>query len=298
MAGWKGQSRGGKAGYSVFIFLINHLGLGAAYTLLAFVALYFIPAAPKSTSDTWRYARRVLGYGYVKSAWLVYRNYFAFGQSIIDRTAISAGMQDKFHFEFDGLDGIVDALGDGKGVITIGAHFGNWAAGEPFFREYCKRLNLVMFDNEHSDIKKILENNRAAERGFKIIPVNADNLAHIFMITDALRKGEAVSFLGDRYVNEDKLLAADFMGRTASFPAGPYILAGKMGVPVFFYMPVRRPHRTFRFRFVRADIPAPRSVTHPEQQILGQFISVLEEEMCVCPEQWYNYFDFWKFRKR
>lgn len=94
------------------------------------------------------------------------------------------------------------------------------------------------------------------------------------------------------------LLAADFMGRTASFPAGPYILAGKMGVPVFFYMPVRRPHRTFRFRFVRADIPAPRSVTHPEQQILGQFISVLEEEMCVCPEQWYNYFDFWKFRKR
>ena len=42
--GWKGKSRGGKTGYSIFIYLIRHAGLFPAYFLLVFVAAYFVPA--------------------------------------------------------------------------------------------------------------------------------------------------------------------------------------------------------------------------------------------------------------
>ncbi len=34
-----------------------------------------------------------------------------------------------------------------------------------------------------------------------------------------------------------------------------------------------------------------------ENMILGQFIRSLENEMKQHPEQWYNYYDFWKLKK-
>ena len=76
---WQGKSRGGKTGYQIFIFLIRHCGVKAAYFLLFFVALYFIASAPSSTADIWRYARKILGYGRMKSVAFIFRNYFSFG---------------------------------------------------------------------------------------------------------------------------------------------------------------------------------------------------------------------------
>lgn len=295
-AEWKGRSRGGRTGYLIFIFLLRHLGLGAAYTLLSLVSLYYIPAAPHSTSEIWRYARRILHYGRLRSAFFIYRNYFAFGQSIIDKVAISSGLEDRFKYEFEGADPVFEAFRNRTGIVTIGAHFGNWAAGEPFFRDFGAILNIVMYDNEHADIKKVLERNSEYGKSFKIIPVNKDNLAHVFMITEALDRGEAVSFLGDRYLNQDKLMESTLLGRKVKFPSGPFLISSRMKVPVCFYFAVREKGRCYRFRFVKADVPQrSKDCPHPEQYVLDQFASVLAGEMLRHPEQWYNYYDFWNF---
>ncbi|MGM9738139.1 MAG: acyltransferase [Candidatus Cryptobacteroides sp.] len=296
--GWRGRSRGGKTGYRIFIYLLEKAGLGAAYSLLFFVALYYIPAAPHSTAEMWRYSRRILGYSPLKSILFIYRNYYAFGQSIIDKVAISSGMEDRFSFTFQGADPVFRAFREGQGAITIGAHFGNWAAGEPFFRKYGARLNLVMYDNESEDIKEVLDKNSEYGKSFKVIPVNKDNLAHIFMITEALDRGEVVSFLGDRYVNNEKLLKADLLGREVNFPSGPFLLASKMKVPVYFYFAVREGHRKYRFSFIRADIPERSKGVRPENEVLRQFAGALGSELSGHPEQWYNYYDFWGFREK
>lgn len=293
--GWKGRSRGGRTGYRIFIFLLKKAGLGAAYALLCPVALYFIPAAPRSTVQIWRYARRILGYGILRSAAFIYLNYYSFGRSIIDKVAISSGLEDRFRFTFEGADPVFRAFREGQGAITVSAHFGNWAAGEPFFRKYGARLNLVMYDNETEEVKEVLEKDSGYGRSFKIIPVNKDNLAHIFMITEALDRGEVVSFLGDRYVNSDKLMEASLMGRKVRFPSGPFILSARMKVPVYFYFAVREKGRRYNFRFIRAEVPSRDVDRHPEQVVLQQFAAALEKEIAARPEQWYNYYDFWGF---
>ena len=293
--GWKGRSRGGKAGYEIFIFLIRHFGVKTAYLLLLLVSLYFIPAAPASTVSIWRYARRILGYGRCRSALFIFRNYYSFGQSIIDRVAVSSGLAGRFQYRFEGRDVLQDALKSGKGTVIIGAHFGNWAAGEHFFREYRQKLNLVMFDNEHSDIKEVLEKNRDPLSSFKIIPVNKDGLEHVFLITEALNRGELVCFLGDRYVNDEKLLEHSLMGRSAKFPPGPFILASRLNVPAVFYFATRERRMTYRFRFVRVEVPNMKK--NAENAVLEQFAGTLEEEMRRHPEQWYNYYDFWDLGK-
>lgn len=73
-----------------------------------------------------------------------------------------------------------------------------------------------MYDAEHQKIKEILKKN-GQQQPYKIIPVNEDNLAHIFKITEALDHKEYVCFQGDRYLNADKLLTCKFMGHEAHF---------------------------------------------------------------------------------
>ena len=96
-----------------------------------------------------------------------------------------------------------------------------------------------MYDAEHQKIKEILKKN-GQQQPYKIIPVNEDNLAHIFRITEALDHKEYVCFQGDRYLNADKLLTLQVHGtRSTIFPIGPFLLASRMKVPVVFYFAMR-----------------------------------------------------------
>ena len=94
---------------------------------------------------------------------------------LIDKVAIGNGMTGKYHFKFENYQAFLDVLNGNTGVIMIGAHVGNWEIGAPFFDEYGKKINIVMFDAEHERIKEILEKN-ASTRDYKIIPVNEDSL--------------------------------------------------------------------------------------------------------------------------
>lgn len=286
---WQGKSRGGRTGYQIFIFLIRHLGVRSAYVLLFFVSLYFIPAAPKSTRTIWAYARKILKYNVFASVLFIWKNYFSFGKSLIDKTAISSGLSGRYNYQFDGIEPVLKSIEEGSGAIFICAHFGNWAAGESFFRKHNAKMNLVMYDNEYESIKQVLEKNNASGCLFNVIPVNGDSLAHVFMITEALERGESVCFMGDRYLNEDKLIAAELMGKKVSLPYGPFLLASRMKVPVFFFFSERLGNMTYNFKFRQASVPA----RNGQNEIAAQFTSVLEEELKLHPEQWYNYYDFW-----
>ena len=156
---WEGKSRGTVLGYRIFIFFIRNLGVRAAYSLLYFVAFYFCFFAGKSTKAIFYYLNRRLGYSKLKSVLNIYRSYFKFGQTIIDKAAISSGLKDKFTYEFDGVENIVKLLDEGKGGILISAHVGNFEIAEFFLEEIDSRsqINLVTTDAEHQNIKEYLE---------------------------------------------------------------------------------------------------------------------------------------------
>lgn len=290
---WKGKTRGGTFGYMFFIYMIRFLGVTAAYGFLSLVVLYFIPFAPKATSSTWRYARHILKYGRIRSIGLLVRNYYRLGQILIDKVAIGNGMTHKYHFEFENYPKFLEILNGDTGVIMIGAHVGNWEIGAPFFDDYGKKINIVMFNAEHERIKEMLEKN-ATTRDYKIIPVNEDNLTHVFRITEALDAKEYVCFQGDRYLNKEKLLSCSFMGKQAEFPMGPFLLASKMRVPVVFYFAMRESGRRYRFHFFIAEEVKRTKEKRAEQALLEQYTATLESIVKQYPEQWFNYYSFWK----
>ena len=291
---WKGKSRGGSFGYLFFILLVKGIGIKAAYAFLCLVVTYFIPFAPKATRATWRYARNILGYGLWQSVGLLFRNYYSLGQTLIDKVAIGAGMTKSYRFDFDdGYTDFLDILNSNRGVIMIGAHVGNWEIGAPFFDDYGKKMNIVMFDAEYQKIKEVLEKNTDG-RNYKVIPVNEDSLTHVFKIKDALDKQEYVCFQGDRFVDGSQVLRTSFMGKEADFPAGVYLLASRLHVPVVFYFAVREKGMRYKFNFIPAGPVERGKGNRPEQKLLGQYASALETIVKRYPEQWFNYYDFWK----
>ncbi|MDR1203338.1 MAG: acyltransferase [Tannerellaceae bacterium] len=295
---WKGHTRGGTFGYGFFILLIRLLGIKVAYAFLCLVVVYFIPFAPKATCATWRYARNILHYGYFRSVGFLFLNYYRLGQTLIDKVAIGLGQVHSYHFDFgENYEDFLDILNGQQGVILIGAHVGNWEIGAPFFNDYGKKMNIVMFDAEYQKIKDLLAKHRD-ESHYKVIPVNEDNLTHVFRISDALNRNEYVCFQGDRFAKGTQTLSAFFMGKEAFFPAGPYLLASRLDVPVIFYFAMREKGMRYSFNFVLAEPVEKGKGKKPEEAILGQYIKALETIIRNYPEQWFNYYDFWKQHKQ
>lgn len=293
-ANWKGKTRGGTFGYLFFILLIKGLGVRAAYVFLCLVVVYFIPFAPKATCATWRYARNRLGYGRFRSVSFLLGNYYRLGQTLIDKVAIGSGLSEGYQFDFGpDYEDFLKVLNGKEGVIMIGAHVGNWEIGAPFFDDYGKRMNIVMFDAEYQKIKELLEANTNG-KNYKVIPVNEDNLTHIFRIRDVLDKGEYVCFQGDRHVEGSQVFTETFLGKEASFPAGPFLLASRLGVPVVFYFAIRGKGMRYQFHFLLAQPEKRAKGEKTGQGLLRQYVSALETIVKQYPEQWYNYYDFWK----
>lgn len=289
---WNGKSRGGSLGHLFFILVIRYLGIRAAYFHLLLVVPYFVPFSPKSTKAIWFYNRQILKYGLVKSAWMILVSYYRFGQTIIDKVAILNGMANRYKFDFDCYSEFLSVLNSGKGVTIIGGHVGCWEVGAPFFEDYGRKLNIVMYDAEYQRIKETIEKN-VGSKNYKVIPLTEDSLESILRIKCAVDAKEYVCFQGDRYMSDKNVIRACFMGADALFPSGPFLVASRLRVPVVFYYAMREKGMRYRFFFKVVEPIERKAKQKPELVLFEQYKNELELIVSKYPQQWFNFYQFW-----
>ncbi len=280
---WSGKSRGGSWGHQFFVITIRTLGVRSAYLFLAFIAIYFIPFAPKATAAIWRYNRRILGYGTLKAALYIYIHYYTFGQTIIDKIAINSGLSHKYLFEYENYNDFLEVLNQGETII-LSAHVGCWEVGSQFFGDYASKLNIVMFDAEYQKIKDAIQGMGVKH---KIIPINEGSIESLVRIKQALSQGEYVCMQGDRYLEKNGAKSVQFMGQEAMFAAGPTIIASKFKSPVVLYFAMREKGKKYRFYF------KPIEGGLSEQQLMDIYTQELEQVVTKYPQQWFNFYDVW-----
>ena len=288
MSKWDGKSKGTVLGYKIFVFLIKKAGIKAAYVLLYFVASYYFLFLKKSNKAISYYFKERLGYSWLKSKKMVFKSYYTFGQTIIDKISISAGMRNKFTYEFDGIETLKNLLAEKKGGVLISAHIGNFEIAEHFLGDIDIdfQINLVTTDLEHSAIKNYLES-VTQKPTVKFIIIRED-LSHIFEINAALSKNELVCVTGDRYFEGTKSLSEKILGQEANFPAGPFLIASRLKVPVVFVYVMKEPNLHYHL-YAREAVVKHRD----EKGLLKAYIESLESMLAKYPLQWFNYFDFW-----
>ena len=292
MAQWDGKSRGAVIGYKIFNFFIRNFGLRFAYFVLYFVAFYFFFFSFKGTKAIFYYFHRRLGYSKFKSIFKVYRNYCVFGQTVIDKVAISSGLRNKFTYEFDGVEILKHLLRNKKGGILISAHVGNFEIAEFFFNEIddLSQINLVTTDNEHGAIKEYIESVSSKSK-LNLILIKGD-LSHIFEINNALNNNELICFTGDRYFEGSKTLSEKLLGKEAKFPAGTFLLSSKLKVPVVFVYVMKESAKHYHLYTREANI----KITNA-QNLLKSYTESIAWVLKKYPYQWFNYFDFWEENK-
>jgi predicted LPLAT superfamily acyltransferase len=101
MPSWQGKTRGGVTGYKIFVHTLKFFGVGAAYFLLRFVIIYYFLFAPNAVKSAHYYFHRRQQFGFWKSLIAVYKNIYAFGQTLIDKVAILSGLGGKFTYNFE-----------------------------------------------------------------------------------------------------------------------------------------------------------------------------------------------------
>ncbi|WP_166921490.1 LpxL/LpxP family acyltransferase [Flavobacterium poyangense] len=292
MSQWDGKSKGTVLGYKIFVFLIQKAGIKSAYLLLYFVASYYFLFLKKSNRAIFYYFKERLEYPYLKSKKMVFKSYYTFGQTIIDKVSISAGMRNKFTYEFDGIETLKKLLAEKKGGVLISAHVGNFEIAEHFLGDIDLnfQINLVTTDLEHSHIKKYLET-VTQKPTVKFIIIKED-LSHIFEINAALANNELVCFTGDRYFEGTKSLSENLLGKEANFPAGPFLIASRLRVPVVFVYVMKEPNLHYHLYAREATVKH-----RDEKALLKEYVQSVETIIHKYPLQWFNYFDFWEHFK-
>ena len=70
---------------------------------------------------------------------------------------------------------------------------------------------------------------------------------HIYQISEALQKNEFVCIHADRFIEGNRTVKMDFLGKAADFPVGPFVLAARLQVPVSFVFALKESKLHYHF---------------------------------------------------
>lgn len=266
---------------------MKNLGLGFTYAFLHFVVLYFYLFSWSSSKWIYDYYRNALHYSVWKSVVGIYRSYYVFGQVIIDKVAMASGIKDRFRLTHNGSEVIKSMVTDKTGGILISGHMGNWEIASHLMRNYGGVVNVVMYDEEHQQIKKHIDSTTGG-RKFNVIPIK-DDISHVFLISKALLNKELVCIHGDRFRDGMRTITNSFLDRGAQFPYGPFAIAAKFDVPKTFVYGFKT--GTYDYSFYAT---APITGKLKPEDLLACYVEEMTKMVHKYPHQWFNFYNFWK----
>lgn len=285
---WAGTTYGNAWMHKWLIRLLRYTDVRILY---AFTSVFVIPVClliNPSAGITYRFYRKRMGYGRLKSALKTYQNHCLFGQVVIDKFAMYAGK--KFRIEIEGLEHYQELTTREESFIQLSSHMGNYEIAGYTLPQDKKTLNALVFFGE----KESVMTNRArlfSGTNIKMIPIRPD-MGHLFEIDQALQRGETVSMPADRIFGSQKKLQIPFLGQVANFPYGPFSIATMRGLQVLAVHVMKEKSRTYKIYATPLlyNLEAPRQ--EQIKELAEKYVTELERMVNLYPTQWYNYFEF------
>ena len=287
MSSWKGKSRGTPLGYRIFISIIRTFGLGFTYRFLRFVTFYYYLFASGPKRNLRNFYSRVPGLDPSRVSKIIRRNFNLLGESIVDRMAFLAGKADKITYTEEGEEYLRQFAEEGKPLILVSAHIGNWEIAGNLLRKLNARVNVVMFDGEREKIKAVMKD-ELDDVLFNIIPIKPNDLSHIYAINEAVKNGEMICLHGDRFIQGSKTIETKLFGEGIELPYGSFQIAARLKAHHCFIFAIKNGKFNYHFTSTKPEL-----IERPEQ-VAEKYVQILEEKVKANPEQWFNYFPFFK----
>jgi predicted LPLAT superfamily acyltransferase len=288
---WAGTTYGNAWMHKWLIRMLRHIDVRILYL---FVAIFVIPVClvlNPSRGIAYRYFRRRIGYGRLKSAWKTYVNHCLFGQVVVDKFAMYAGKQ--FDVEIENYNEFTTrASRKEEGFVQLSAHIGSYEIAGYTLAVEGKSFNALVFAGEKASVMQNRDK-MFAGTNIKMIAIQQD-MSHLFEIDKALTDGGIVSMPADRINGSQKCIEHDFLGAKAKFPLGPFSVATMRGLDVLAVNVMK--DSLLGYKIYVTPLAYDKEASRQEQirQLSSAYVAELEKRVRQYSTQWYNYFEFWQ----
>ena len=193
---------------------------------------------------------------------------------------------------YDGFEHYARAQAQGKGVLFLTAHFGNWELSSFAHSLYGNALNFAVRQMDNPLLDSLILRYRCLS-GAKAIEKN--DFARRAL--QALKQGEAIGLLMDTNMLPAEGIFVDFFGKAACTTTGPARLARKTGAALVLGLAIWDPKLgKYRLRFE----PVP-WIEHQEAEEeirlnTAHFTRLIENHIRRNPDQWLWVHRRWKTR--
>jgi len=193
---------------------------------------------------------------------------------------------------YDGFENYARAQAQGKGVLFLTAHFGNWELGSFAHGIYGYPCQFVVRKLDNPLVDRLINDYRCLSGG-KAIEKNEFARG----VLRAFAQGHAVGVLTDQNMLLAEGSFVNFFGRLACTTTGPARVARKTGVPVVLGLVIWDAKlRKYRLRFEAVEWIKRED---PEEEIVANtanFTRLIEEYARRYPDQWLWVHRRWKTR--
>ncbi|PXF52839.1 MAG: hypothetical protein C4B57_10660, partial [Deltaproteobacteria bacterium] len=136
-------------GHGIFYLTLRIAGQPGAYALLVPVVLTYVSASRRIHRLTSPYLRRRFPkHNLIERWWDTFRICHSFGQILVDRAWLGLNRSARLHGSLDGWDTILGLIEQGKGLVLLTAHVGNWQAALAHLKDLPVPVHALMHYEE------------------------------------------------------------------------------------------------------------------------------------------------------
>lgn len=290
---WKEQQeRGNRTTIRIMVWIARALGRPVARILLYPICAYYLFSSGATRCAIRRFRERALGRSV---GWRdLFRHYYSFASTILDRVYFLRGSFEPFVIQVHGLDELDRVLAQGRGCLLLGSHFGSFEVVRAVGLSRQDIEIRVLMDEQNAPlIRGLIQELNPAVAGTVIQVGEAGTM---LQVKECLERGGVVGIMGDRVMSDDQSVTCRFLGGETCFPAGTMRLAYVARAPVMLFFGLYRGHNrydVFLEPFSEAVRLTPERRGDDIRRWTQQYVTRLEAYCRQAPDNWFNFYDYW-----
>ncbi|WP_061039258.1 glycosyltransferase family 2 protein [Vibrio coralliirubri] len=304
------QERGTVLGIKLLLAIYTLLGRGVFNLILRGVMRYYHLTGKRARNASEQYLFQLKAYAEQQNIELPteltsYNHLLSFGHTMLDKLAAWKGDFSADNLTIHGQDQFESMVANKQGVLILGSHLGNIELCRALGRRHSNiKINALVF-TEHAERFNSVMKAVNPQSDLNLIQVTSMGPDTAILLQQKLEQGEWIVIVGDRTSTskESRSVWAEFLGKEAPFPQGPFMLASVLKAPVFLLFGLRddsqsKPHFNVYFEHFSDKIELPRKTREQSlQQVVQKYADRLQHYTLKAPLQWYNFFNFWTLSK-
>lgn len=225
------------------------------------------------------------------------RHIFRFADTILDKILAVSGYFSTRDLHVEGLD---ELIADPSGGILITSHTGCLELCSVLRERFSTRNVRILVHTKHAQqFKRIIARINPT---FHLDHIEVTELTPGVAITleQHVGQGDFIVIVGDRTpVASHATCRANFLGKSARFPIGPFLLGTLLDCRIWTMICTRDPDKRSRYALYFSPLWTPEPVARNQRRALFEKLAQryaleLERRLSLSPYDWFNFFDFWQ----